>query len=61
MTDAEGNPTAVQIDLKRYGKLWEDIYDNIFVQERQASNAKPFEAVRKDLMKRQKERSAKAR
>jgi mRNA interferase RelE/StbE len=29
VVDKEGEKTAVVIDLKRHGKLWEDIYDNL--------------------------------
>ena len=28
VTDSEGHKVAVQLDLKEWGELWEDIYDN---------------------------------
>ena len=28
IVDSKGKKTAVLIDMKRYGSLWEDIYDN---------------------------------
>ena len=34
VTDAEGHRVAVQLDLKRWGDLWEDLYDNIIAQQR---------------------------
>jgi hypothetical protein len=34
VTDAEGTKVAVQLDLKEWGELWEDIYDNIVADAR---------------------------
>ena len=34
VTDEHGEKTAVLIDLKEHGSLWEDIYDRLMVQER---------------------------
>ena len=34
VTDTEGRKTAVLLDLKEWGELWEDIYDNAIADER---------------------------
>lgn len=34
MTDTEGHKTAVLLDLKEWGELWEDIFDNMVADER---------------------------
>ena len=47
VTDTEGHKTAVLLDLKEWGELWEDIYDNILADERageSATSLKNFEA-----------------
>ena len=47
LTDTDGQKTAVLLDLKEWGELWEDIYDNIVADERVAeptTSLKDFEA-----------------
>jgi hypothetical protein len=47
VTDTEGHKTAVLLDLKEWGELWEDIYDNMLADERSAeptTSLKDFEA-----------------
>lgn len=34
VTDVEGNRVAVVLDLRQWGELWEDIYDNMLANER---------------------------
>jgi len=34
VTDEQGRKTAVLIDLKQYGELWEDFYDSLIVARR---------------------------
>lgn len=34
VTDSEGHRVAVQLDLKEWGELWEDIYDNMIADAR---------------------------
>jgi hypothetical protein len=34
VVNQRGEKTAVQIDLQRYGEIWEDIYDTLVAQER---------------------------
>ena len=35
VVDETGNQTAVVIDLKKHGGLWEDFYDNLIAKIRQ--------------------------
>ena len=42
VTDAEGRRVAVQLDLKEWGELWEDIYDNILADSRKAEPTMPL-------------------
>lgn len=34
VTDTEGHKIAVQLDLKEWGEVWEDIYDNLIAAAR---------------------------
>ena len=34
VTDIEGHKVAVVLDLKQWGELWEDIYDNLIAEQR---------------------------
>ena len=34
VTNTRGKRIAVQLDLEKYGELWEDIYDSITARER---------------------------
>jgi hypothetical protein len=43
VTDAEGRRVAVQLDLKEWGELWEDIYDNIVADSRKGEPTMPLE------------------
>ena len=51
VTDEEGRKTAVLIDLKKYGELWEDIYDSLIAQERANEPRESLETVRRLLKK----------
>jgi hypothetical protein len=42
---------AVQIDLERYGKLWEGIYDQLLAEERDHDKRLPYETVRRRLVR----------
>jgi len=50
VTDQEGRKIAVQIDLERYGDIWEDIYDQILVDERRDEEREPFDVVEQRLI-----------
>jgi PHD/YefM family antitoxin component YafN of YafNO toxin-antitoxin module len=49
IVDSQGKKTAVLIDLKRYGSLWEDIYDNWLAQKRKNEPRETLQSVRKHL------------
>jgi hypothetical protein len=47
VTDAEGQKVGVLLDLKEWGELWEDIYDNIIADSRErepTTSLQEFEA-----------------
>ncbi|MCI4626671.1 MAG: hypothetical protein L3V56_12015 [Candidatus Magnetoovum sp. WYHC-5] len=50
LIDDNGERTAVVIDLKKHGKVWEDFYDNITAHERKDEHRESLETVRKQLM-----------
>lgn len=52
VTDEEGRKTAVLIDLRKYGELWEDIYDSLIARERADEPRESLETVKKLLGKR---------
>ena len=37
LTNERGKETAVLIDLKEYGELWEDFYDSLVAQDERLS------------------------
>ena len=47
VTDEKGKKVAVQIDLDRYGELWEDIHDQLVASSREHEKSVPFEKVRR--------------
>ncbi len=49
VTNAEGEQTAVLIDLKRYGELWEDFYDALIAHQRADEPRESLESVREAL------------
>ena len=49
VTNAEGEQTAVLIDLKRYGELWEDFYDALIAHQRANEPRESLESVREAL------------
>lgn len=51
VTDEKGKKTAVLIDLKKYGKLWEDFYDALIAKEREKEPTVPLEVVQMRLRK----------
>jgi len=54
VTNTKGKKVAVQIDLDRYGELWEDIHDQLVAASRSKEKSVPFEAVkRQERSKRQ--------
>lgn len=51
VTDTEGRKTAVIIDLKKHGELWEDIYDNLIARRRASEPRESLESVRERLLR----------
>lgn len=49
VVDKSGRKTAVQIDLKKQGRLWEDFYDRALVKQRASEPRESLEAVKKRL------------
>jgi hypothetical protein len=51
VTDDRGEKTAVLIDLKKYGELWEDIYDSLTARQRAHEPRETLESVEYRLRK----------
>ncbi len=49
VVDNSGRKTAVQIDLKKQGRLWEDFYDRALAKQRASEPRESLEAVKKRL------------
>ena len=48
--DDKGEKIAVLIDLKKYGEIWEDFYDNLTAQMRIDELRESLESVRRRLI-----------
>ena len=53
LVDDTGEKKAVLIDLKKYGDLWEDLYDTILAHERQ-HEPRSLEVVKQQLSRKDK-------
>ena len=51
VTNKRGEKTAVLIDLKRHGQLWEDFYDSVVAKNRAREPRESLDAV-KDRLRR---------
>ena len=49
VVDNSGRKTAVQIDLKKQRRLWEDFYDRALAKQRASEPRESMEAVKKRL------------
>jgi len=49
VVDEHGDKTAVQINLKEHGELWEDFYDALLAQARANEPRESLEEVRRRL------------
>jgi hypothetical protein len=49
VTDDQGRRVAVQLDLKEWGELWEDIYDNIVADARKDEPTVPLDEFEAEL------------
>ena len=52
VTDDKGRKTAVLIDLKKHGQMWEDFYDVLVSQSRRDEKGIPLEEYRARRLKR---------
>ncbi len=52
VTDDKGRKTAVVIDLKKYGQLWEDFWDGVVSDSRRKEKSIPYEEYRTKRLKR---------
>jgi hypothetical protein len=57
VTDEKGRKVAVQIDLKRYGALWEDFRDGLVTESRRKEKSIPYEQYRASRVKRRHSRA----
>lgn len=49
VTDEKGKPVAVQIDLKKYGTVWEDFYDVLTARNREFESRESLKSVKARL------------
>jgi hypothetical protein len=54
LTNDKGEKVAVQIDLRRYGDLWEDVYDSLTARKRAKEPREPLASVKERLIKQKK-------
>ena len=50
VVDDSGRKTAVQIDLKKQGRLWEDFYDRALAKQRASEPRESLESVKKRVL-----------
>ena len=51
VVDGSGRKTAVQIDLKKQGRLWEDFYDRALARQRAAEPRESLASVKKRVLR----------
>jgi hypothetical protein len=56
VTDEKGRRVAVQIDLKKYGAIWEDFWDGLVSESRRKEKGIPYEEYRTNRLKRRRPR-----
>lgn len=56
LTDEKGRKVAVQIDLKKYGAIWEDFFNGLVADSRRKEKGVPYEEYRATRKKRTKPR-----
>ena len=52
ITDEKGKRNAVVLDLNKYSKVWEDMYDIIIADERVKEPKESYESVKQKIKKR---------
>jgi len=54
VTNDKGEKVAVQIDLRKYGDIWEDVYDNLVARKRAKEPRESLDSVKARLIKQSK-------
>ena len=54
VTNDKGERIAVQIDLRKYGDLWEDVYDSLTARKRAKEPRESLDSVKERLIKQRK-------
>jgi len=54
VTNDKGEKVAVQIDLRKYGDLWEDVYDSLMARKRAKEPRESLDTVKARLIKQRK-------
>jgi hypothetical protein len=54
VTNDKGERVAVQIDLHKYGDLWEDVYDSLTARKRAKEPRESLDSVKARLIKQRK-------
>lgn len=57
VTDEKGRKLAVQIDLRKYGAIWEDIWDGLISESRRKEKSTSYEEYRTSRLKRRRKRA----
>ncbi len=57
VVDDRGQATAVVIDLKQHGELWEDFYDRAFAEARRDDPRESLDSARAKLLGRRRRKS----
>jgi len=52
LTNDNGERVAVQIDLRKHGDVWEDLYDSLTARKRSKEPRESLDSVKKRLIKR---------
>lgn len=50
VVDENGKQTAVVIDLKEHGLIWEDFYDNLLIEQRVNGPMETLEEAKKKVL-----------
>ena len=54
LTNDNGERIAVQIDLRKHGDIWEDVYDSLTARKRSKEPRESLNSVKERLIKRRK-------
>ena len=52
VVDEQGRKVAVQIDLKKHGAIWEEIWDGLVSESRRKEKSIPYQQYRASRLKR---------